>query len=311
MIASPRAVACDDWRTYAADAIAPLIDAEAQAWRRELGWDVTESWQPVANARAVGALPGFVTRDAAGTITGWTWFLEHRGTLQVGALVAATAAAAHALVDAIVTSASASRTRQMILCLRDPGAAVIEALAARDIEITRYLYLSTPTTSVALPMTRSQERPWRDGDADSVAALCARAYARTDEVRAFAPNGTSDEWREYIGSLVRTPACGRFLPAASVIVSAQGTAIAAVMVTAIDARVAHLAQVVVDPQTQRQGYGRHLVGIALAEVQQRGFSRATLLVAEGNLPARRLYDALGFRDHSVFVVARTRVSRAG
>ena len=53
----------------------------------------------------------------------------------------------------------------------------------------------------------------------------------------------------------------------------------------------HLDQLFVDPDHQRCGLGRHLLGTLLA----RGVRPATLQVFALNAPARRLYEGFGFR----------------
>jgi ribosomal protein S18 acetylase RimI-like enzyme len=55
---------------------------------------------------------------------------------------------------------------------------------------------------------------------------------------------------------------------------------------------AHVDQLYVDPDHQRRGLGRALLAAALA----RGLRPATLHVLAENRPARRLYEACGFRE---------------
>lgn len=53
--------------------------------------------------------------------------------------------------------------------------------------------------------------------------------------------------------------------------------------------------VAVLPEQRRQGVGRALMERALLEAHRAGKRRAALYVMEDNLPARRLYESLGFR----------------
>ncbi len=50
----------------------------------------------------------------------------------------------------------------------------------------------------------------------------------------------------------------------------------------------------VDPAVQRHGFGRALLGQALATARQRGASAIFLEVAPGNGPGRALYAGAGF-----------------
>ncbi len=57
---------------------------------------------------------------------------------------------------------------------------------------------------------------------------------------------------------------------------------------------AHLLRIAVDPQRQRQGIGGDLLRGVLERAAQGGGCRVLLEVGASNLPARRLYEALGF-----------------
>lgn len=57
---------------------------------------------------------------------------------------------------------------------------------------------------------------------------------------------------------------------------------------------AELASVYVAPAHRRQGVGRQLLALFLEDAEADGVATATLGVGPGN-PARRLYEALGFR----------------
>jgi ribosomal protein S18 acetylase RimI-like enzyme len=309
MMASGGRVRCDDWRGLSARDVVPLLDAEARCWRDRLGWDVTGSWRAIEPARAAGRLPGFVARDATGRPAGWTFFLEHHGSLQVAALVGDTPDAVDALVDAILSSDVASRTSACVWCVRAAAPGLAAALGACGADVTRYLYLSAPARRGVVARL-PESRAWRDGDEPHVAALFARAYGAAGGLRAFAPNDTREEWRDYVHSLRHSPGCGRFLPEASLIAAGDDAAVAAAtVVTAVAPETAHLAQIVVDPAVQRQGWGQRLAGHALRSAGALGYARFTLLVAEDNAAARALYGRLGFVEQEAFVVAVARQPR--
>jgi ribosomal protein S18 acetylase RimI-like enzyme len=135
--------------------------------------------------------------------------------------------------------------------------------------------------------------------------LCARAYADSQDVRAFAPTGAAGEWVEYLATLVGGTGCGTFMPGASFIVAgdAPGELDAAVLTTNLGCGTAHVAQLVVDPGARGRGLGRQLVDAVVSHARDRGHARVTLLVAESNRPAGRLYDAAGFVDRARHIVA--------
>jgi ribosomal protein S18 acetylase RimI-like enzyme len=78
-----------------------------------------------------------------------------------------------------------------------------------------------------------------------------------------------------------------------------------VLVTRLAAATAHIAQLAVDPQAQRQGLGRILVEAGCASARAAGCDRITLLVDGRNAAAQRLYAACGFKVVARFVSAGT------
>ena len=297
----------EDWRELAAEEAAPLLAAEADAYRRELCWDVRPAWAPVEPARLSRALPGYVVRDGGGTIRGWTCFLDHHGVRQVAMLVSDTPLATAALVERIVTAPGAVGLRGEIVCVRDAAPGLADALRARrfDVSVYRYLSLSAFANRSGGPPIPRRDRAWRPDDLEAVVALCARAYADSTDVRAFAPAGTSAEWLDYITTMVSGTGCGTFMPDASFLVEGDdgGTLDAAVLTTDLGCGTAHIAQVVVDPVARGRGLGRRLVDAVIGHARGHGCARVTLLVADTNRAAGRLYDAAGFLDRAQHIVA--------
>jgi ribosomal protein S18 acetylase RimI-like enzyme len=297
---------CRDWRTSAPAEIAPLLSAEIQAWQHELDWDVTEAWRVVEPARRAGTLPGFLARDAGGRIVGWTAFLLHHGAVQVLAFVAPGPEAATALVDAILRSPDAAGADSCLFCVRAASERLPAVLADRGFDIEPYRYLRFDLAGLGGPEPGAGEsiQPWR-GHTEAMAYLCARAYAGTTDVRAFAPNGTLAEWIDYIAGLEAGPGCGRFAPDASFVVPAAGgrDLDAAILVTTLGPGTVHVAQIAVDPGARGRGLGRRLVQAAGRAARARGCTRMTLLVSAANRPAAAMYERLGFVDRAAFVVA--------
>lgn len=297
---------CVDWRTRSAADVEPLVSAEARAWLRELHWDVTDAWQVIEPARAAGHLPGFLAVDDAGRPLGWTAFLNHANSLQVMALVAPDHLATRALVDAVMSAPETAAADVAIVCVRSSAPGLADALLAHgfDVESCRYMVVTLadfhePVTDLA---------PWTASHDDAVAALWARAYAGQTGIRAFAPHGTSAEWREYVGQLRKGPGCGWFLPEFSFVAPAEdgGELRGAILVTDLGPRTAHVAQIAVDPAWRGRGLARRLVRAALGRAASI-FDRATLLVSPANRPAIALYESMGFEDLATFTVATKRM----
>jgi ribosomal protein S18 acetylase RimI-like enzyme len=81
-------------------------------------------------------------------------------------------------------------------------------------------------------------------------------------------------------------------------------------VAALGERTAHIAQMAVAPGHRGCGVGRRLVQLAAERAGHGGFDRLTLLVAQSNPGARRLYERAGFEAAAEFVFADREVRAA-
>lgn len=295
---------CKDWRTRAGAEVEPLVSAEARAWLRQLHWDVSDAWHVIEPARQAGQLPGFLVVNDTDRALGWTAYLRHGGSLQVMAVVAPHRQATQALVDAILSSSEAASTDVAIVCVRDGSPGLADALAGHGFQVEPYRYLSMALWDFG--ESTDGLRSWNEHE-DAAARLCARAYDNTAGVRAFAPHGTPEEWREYVGHLRKGPGCGWFTPEFSFVApSGDGRELEGlIMVTDLGPGTAHVAQLAVDPATRGRGLARRLVRAALGRASAT-FDRATLLVSSTNAPAVALYESMGFEEIATFTVATRR-----
>lgn len=303
-----------DWRTAAASTVAAAIAAEAERWRVEFAWSVEDAWKSIEPARVAGRLPGVIALDDSGRVTGWTCFLTHHGALQVAVLTARTPDVTADLVDAIITSPEAAAASLHVVCVRDGAPALRTALAHRGFAVTTYRYLTARPHTVAESAGRvlapdqaaSALREWDAADIEPMVRLCQDAYADSREVRAFAPQGTHGEWHDYVAGLLTGPGCGRFDREASVVIGDHQQLSAALIATDLGEGTGHIAQIVVDPAAQHRRIGTTMVRHAAEVFDERDYARVTLLVSEANTRAAHLYDQLGFRNRSSFVVAVNR-----
>jgi ribosomal protein S18 acetylase RimI-like enzyme len=292
-----------DWRLSTPEEIEPLLVTEHEAWLHDLDWDVRTAWHAVEPARRAGTLSGFVARDEDGRTVGWTAFLVHRDNVQVLAFVAPAAHAASALLDAILTSDECAAADAVFFCVRSAADSLPDALASRGFRVELYRYLVVDLEPMG-PVSAGLRRWAADGN--RLVRLFAQAYAGDATTRAFAPHGSTAEWTEYVGTLLTTTGCGRFVPVLSVVApSADGHEIAgAVIVTDLSPGTSHVAQIAVNPGERGRGLGRQLLAGAMSAAASAGYARMTLLVAGSNRAALALYERGGFRDRSTFVVAR-------
>ncbi len=303
------ATGCLDWRSCDPADVAPLVAREMAAWRTELDWDVQQSWAGLEPARAAGRLPGLVLPGEGRGARGWACYLVHRQTLQVAVLVADSEEATETLVTSVFASEEAAAATSIAICVRSAAPGLVPTLAARGMRVIRYRYLSRPLH--ARDVETPDGRVWRAGDEPLVAGLLAEAYRASSSVRAFAPHDTADEWLDYVGALTSGDGCGRLIPTASW-VSPGGDGRTAprldstILTTRLSDQTAHVAQLAVSPASRRSGRARGLVEAAGAEARRLGCTRLTLLVADDNSPARRLYEGMGFAETASFVVGLRR-----
>jgi ribosomal protein S18 acetylase RimI-like enzyme len=296
-------IVCVDWKQADRERLAPLYAAETARWSVVLGWDTAASWHQVELGRRLGTVFGFLAFDANGAVAGWTFFLLHRGVLQIGGFLAASERATDALLDAILASSVAARAQAVSVFAFTDAPRLTAALGQRGLTVVQYDYLQKPLAGGLLPPI-PHLRAWRDDDTSGTAALLASAYPLADDGRPFAPRGTAEEWREYVGQLVGAAGCGTLLPDASFVVQAGDEAIAGlVLTTRLAPGTAHIAQIAVAPRAQRRGLGRLLLRAASVRARAAGCDRVTLLVEERNAGARQLYEASGFAAAARFVSA--------
>jgi ribosomal protein S18 acetylase RimI-like enzyme len=302
----------EDWRDLDPVELTPVYEAECRRYRAALAWDLEPSCRIIEDARRSGRLPGLVVRDGSGAIAGWTYFIVHEGILQIGGLVADSASRLRRMLDRVLQSPEATFSRSLTAFVFPASASLQTAFERQRFTVERHAYLSRPVLggprgeSVRKGLAPEfRLRPLVDVDPAEAVRLAARAYAGMAEARCFAPDGRLDQWAHYLGQLLATPACGRYLPGASFAVERRDSRelVGAVVTTAIAAETAHIAQIVVDPGCRRAGLAAELVSSSLERAREDGYSNLSLLVAEANAPARRLYARLGFSETASFIFA--------
>jgi ribosomal protein S18 acetylase RimI-like enzyme len=286
-----------DWRDADPSDTQVLYAREQEYWVRELAWDASNAWREIEQARVTWGLPGFVAIDADRTVRGWAYFLSEGETVHLGGVVADTAEATGALIDACLDSALRPPRPARVSCFLPRRAEGFEhALGVRGFTCEHYRYLGRPIATGEGPV---QADSWKAGDILPAATLLQESYGL--EGRHFAPRGTLEEWEQYVRSLVERPGCGFIEPAITRVVRNGTTMQALVLATRIAPGTLHLPQVAVHPTRRREGLARRLVEEACRAAAARGVKQATLLVAQSNTNARALYTKMGFADASEFI----------
>jgi ribosomal protein S18 acetylase RimI-like enzyme len=303
--AQPPQMTVIDWRDVPSAVVQPLLLAERRHALGTLHWDLTASLQTVELARQRSDLAGFLVYDAKGRPVGWAFYLLANGLLQIGSLSAATAGGLRTLLDRVLESPEAQLAHGVSCFLEARSRSLTSALTRQRFDIERHVYLEAslatrwPSAST-LPGARLLEL----GDAPALVRLLAKGYTGQRVAQTFAPNARMDEWAHYAGRLLNGPVAGTWRPDQSFVVTTpDGQMAAAVVTTEIARGIAHIAQVVVDPEFRRKGLARGLLLTAAAAARSQGATCLTLMVGETNSRAGALYDGLGFAHRGTFVHA--------
>jgi len=286
-----------DWRDADPSDTQVLYAREQEYWVRELAWDASTAWKEIEQARVTWGLPGFIAVDSNRTVRGWAYFLPEGETAHLGGVVADTREATNALLDACLESALRPPLPARVSCfvpIRAEG--FEEALRERGFVCEHYHYLSR---NIAAGDDSTHADSWDAGDLLPAATLLRESY--DSEGKHFAPRGTSEEWEQYVRSLVERPGCGVIEPTVTRVIRNGGHLQALVLATRIAPGTLHLPQVAVHPSRRRQGLAERLVEEACRAAAARGVKQATLLVAEGNTSASALYEKIGFTSTSAFI----------
>jgi ribosomal protein S18 acetylase RimI-like enzyme len=303
----------ENWQAVPAGQLAPAYEAECLRWETAMGWDFAPSCRIVEEGRQDGRVPGFVARDMDDRLAGWCFYVLHDGLLQIGGLAGDRPEVLGGLIRAMLATPHAAAARGATCFLFPASADLGRTLERHQFVVEPHAFLARDwpigTDGAASDIGRSIDGlRWRalDGvDVETIAALMALSFAGQEDARCYAPDGRLDQWIHYVGQLLRTPACGRYLPAASfALEDPDGGAVGAVLVTAIGSRSAHIAQIVVHPQYRGRGLARRLIEAGAGAAARIGLPGISLLVAHSNDGARRLYDHLGFVERAVFLNGR-------
>src|SRR5262245_1288667 len=292
-----------DWRTLPPERVAPLYRTEIERWAGALDWDTAKDWQEVEKGRQLGVVSGVVVVNDASAIAGWSYYLVHKRSLQIGSFIAASDAAAQVMLEAMLGDEIRASVDAVTLFAFADAPNLAALLRLRGLTVDRYWYLGRELQRVAPPRL-PDVRKWRVDDLQATAELLARTYDRQDESRPFAPRGLAEEWTDYVEQLPIGSGCGRLMPDVSVCVPGGPKRLWAVaLVPRIAEGTGHLVQLAVDPQMQGRHLGTQLLEIACSGANLAVCTRMTLFVGGRNSRARSLYESHRFENMASFIAA--------
>ena len=300
-----------DWSPLSPNETAPLYAAETRRWNRDLAWDTIRSWTAIELARTTWGLPGLICLDITGTIRGWTFYLPRQHRCDIGSFVSDSREATTELVDALIACAGSPQRLSGVIYASAPD--LIPVMTSRGVPLVRHSYCWRELRSArTAPRTRipgvmsgagSVLRQWSEADLEATAELLYDSYG--DRGGLVGPDATVQDWRGYVSNLAQHEGCGRLSPTMSRVLTLDGSVAAVSLVSAIAPRTAHLVQLVVRRAQQGAGIGRALVATTIKTARDNRHDALSLLVAEDNVPALRLYRQAGFVERATFIALGT------
>ncbi|GEM44452.1 GNAT family N-acetyltransferase [Deinococcus cellulosilyticus] len=136
------------------------------------------------------------------------------------------------------------------------------------------------------------KRPFQTEDLPALADLMFAAYQGTTD---FQPGSTLEDALEQIEKTIQGE-YGQFLPQASFVLDDDGLLISATLITFWKPFQAPLlAFTMTAPEFKGQGLAALLLKASMNRLYHEGYNQLSLLVTDGNTPAQRLYQRLGFK----------------
>ena len=314
-----------DIRQFDSEALAHLLDAEAQAWNLALHWDYSGSRRLIASCLDEKRLAGYALR-LGNEPAGYSFFFyegekgmvgnlfvdRHQGRLEYAAVLLK-----HVLETLLATPRLARvetqlphftmeelepsfHARQFTSYLRR---FMILPLARRR----RTLYAAGSGDSAATghrepPLQGYRIVPWERKHDRAVAEVICDSYHRHVDAHINDQYASLAGTTHLVESIVQQRGCGEVIPTASLIAIHQSTGkiAAALAVTSVRNRTAHIPQVAAASEFQGRGLGTALMSAAFQELTRQGYEEVSLTVTDRNAGAVRLYQRLEFETFRTF-----------
>ncbi len=322
-----------DLRHYSAQSLRPVLEEESRVWSERMAWDYRASTDLLLQYLDARVLPGFVAVEA-GRVIGYAFCVYEDRKAIVGDVFAM--ASSHSgqtrrqvetlllehLLSLLTHSPGVERIEsQMLLHKHNEHTASFERVG---FEVYRRIFMErklgssdlsegepgkAAQTTPPLQMERKmlerrgyRMRSWQDSDFSPAGSLIASAFeGHLDSV-------INDQYQSVAGSLrflhniIRFPGCGLFDAQSSRVMEhvESGTIHGILLCSRVRQDVGHITQACVVHFARGLGLGTLMLQSSMRELAQRGFTRLSLTVTEGNRSAAALYRRLGFVDQHSF-----------
>jgi ribosomal protein S18 acetylase RimI-like enzyme len=300
-----------DLRHFGAAMLRPVLDCEAELWRKRLHWDYRASAQLLMQYLDNHMLPGYAAFEAD-RVAGYVFCVYEESKAVVGD-VFATGAKPHGpdlvqgieerllrhLLELLVNSPHIDRIESQLLL--HPSGTHAATFREAGCRIFRRLFLVQPISGAWKPPELKlpdglELRSWHDHDLAPASRLITEAY------RGHPDSLINDQYRSahgsmrFLNNIVRYSGCGTFSANVSHVIIEKGSRelVALVLGSRVSPESGHITQICVHPRYRRKGLARALLSVVSYWFMRQGASEISLTVTEANQEAIELYVAEGY-----------------
>jgi ribosomal protein S18 acetylase RimI-like enzyme len=293
-----------DLRRLTARDLAPLLEEETAAWRREMDWDFAKSAELVRRFVDMHALNGsaLVEDDQ---VTGYLYYVLEESKGLIGDLYVReayrTADRENTLLaaglGAVMANPAIRRIESQLMMLRNEFAREVAHNEHLQVFPRNFMRVELKRASLGPGQVRRPiyvER-WSDHFQDAAAQLIATAYAGHVDSSINDQYRTPAGARRFLYNIVQYPGCGQFYrPATWVAFEPEGRLCGISLTSLVAPACGHITQICVSPDVKGTGVGHSLLRHSLISLRDAACRTASLTVTAANEEAVLLYERVGF-----------------
>ncbi len=289
--------------------VAVLLDDELLTWESELGWDYRDVQQILRSFMLRRALPGYLAMDGPRPV-GYVYFLAHASKGVIGTIYCAGNEVPQEVVDGLLDAAVAALRKNVFVRRIEAQIIPFHNINLADgfrrqgfdhhprqfLEFDLGLFRRHPCASEGESVV-----PWNLAHLKGAARVAWLGYRNQIDARLSEDYSTETGCESYLRSLVETPGCGTFQPAASyTALDGHGMVCGFIIVSRVSRTGAMIPQISILPSHQGRGLGRALMDHALTALSLQGCRTVSLTVSVENRKALEWYQRQGFRLRKAF-----------